>query len=651
VEREIAMSADTAPHANTAPEQPPPPVERNIVVFSDGTGQRGGVFFDEARTNVYKLYRATRVGPDSNIDPRAQIAFYDPGLGTQPAGQTAISWFRTVYNFLSQATGLGLTRNIIDCYSAIIRLWKPGDRIYLFGFSRGAYTVRCLASVICYCGIPTRDRNSQPLGRDEATTFRIASHAVKTIYQHVSSPRDAQFQPQRIALARRFREEYGSGDVSGPNEYPFFIGVFDTVAALSNQSSLAVVCSIYGAMLLFASWALGQYWGDFWHWLFWLVVSTIVVLIVLYIYTHLKFAFHLPGFRWWETVHLTTFRQKFYDNYLNTNVMYARHAISIDERRADFARVRWGNRANQFTKKGKIPRFEQIWFAGNHADIGGGYPEKESRLSDIALKWMVDATQALGDEKLIVYRDVLALHEDPGGMQHDETRSLAFRLAGKSDRDPVGDATLHPTVVQRFTLGEVQQFDVMAPYRPEALRRHRDVQHLYTNVPLPNTTCGQRIRESWKAKRRERRHKAREARMARAEARKAKAKARKAKANPRGDSKMHLDRVLSCAGLAAFLVGSATTLAICIYQLGAWLKTATWHSLPLETAVGWVRGFGQSWAGLQIVYEWLLALPLSLMVFLAGFFLFWWLGALSAAAYKRRAEAQGEQATPAQTQA
>jgi uncharacterized protein (DUF2235 family) len=139
---------------------------KNIVIFSDGTGQRGGVYFDEARTNIYKLYRATRVAPDSCIQPNEQVAFYDPGLGTQPAGGTAISrTWRAIYNFLSQATGLGITRNIIDCYAAIIQLWSPGDRIYLFGFSRGAYTVRCLATVICYCGIPSQAKNNLPLKR------------------------------------------------------------------------------------------------------------------------------------------------------------------------------------------------------------------------------------------------------------------------------------------------------------------------------------------------------------------------------------------------------------------------------------------------------------------------------------------------------
>ena len=104
-------------------DQAAPRIARNIVIFSDGTGQRGGLYFDEERTNVYKLYRATRVAPDSRIDPDAQMAFYDPGLGTlRDAGGRFEQFFRKIYKFVSQATGLGLTRNIIDCYAALIRL-------------------------------------------------------------------------------------------------------------------------------------------------------------------------------------------------------------------------------------------------------------------------------------------------------------------------------------------------------------------------------------------------------------------------------------------------------------------------------------------------------------------------------------------------
>ena len=159
---------------------------RNIVIFSDGTGQRGGVYFDEARTNIYKLYRAARCGPDSSIPPDRQLAFYDPGLGTRSTGSVLTSLGRTIYNYVSQATGLGITHNIIDCYTAIIQLWHPGDRIFLFGFSRGAYTVRCLATALCLSGIPTQECKDKPLKRDDASARKLATRAVKSVYQHVA---------------------------------------------------------------------------------------------------------------------------------------------------------------------------------------------------------------------------------------------------------------------------------------------------------------------------------------------------------------------------------------------------------------------------------------------------------------------------------
>ena len=110
------------------PFKMPPCTGRNILIFSDGTGQAGGLLPDEARSNVYKLYRATRCGPDTKIDPDRQLAFYDPGLGSKSAaGEIRIGFMRRLYNGLSSATGLGITHNIIDCYAALIYLWRPGD--------------------------------------------------------------------------------------------------------------------------------------------------------------------------------------------------------------------------------------------------------------------------------------------------------------------------------------------------------------------------------------------------------------------------------------------------------------------------------------------------------------------------------------------
>src|SRR5262249_40185895 len=101
--------------------------ENKCEIFSDGTGQAGGVTFDENRTNIYKLFRATRCGPDSSIDPAEQVAFYDPGLGSPRDNHFTFGWVgRKLYNLISQGTGFGITANIIDCYAALIRLWQPG---------------------------------------------------------------------------------------------------------------------------------------------------------------------------------------------------------------------------------------------------------------------------------------------------------------------------------------------------------------------------------------------------------------------------------------------------------------------------------------------------------------------------------------------
>jgi uncharacterized protein (DUF2235 family) len=174
---------------------------KNIIIFSDGTGQVGGLRPDERRSNVYKLYRATRCGPDTTIDPAEQMTYYDAGLGSMPPEGAffIIRAYRWLHNLFSLATGLGITTNIIDCYAAILSMWQPGDRIFVIGFSRGAYTVRCLAAVLSLCGVPTTMGDGKtPLRRDAKSVKKIASEAVKNVYQHVSS---INVRPSRFAFA------------------------------------------------------------------------------------------------------------------------------------------------------------------------------------------------------------------------------------------------------------------------------------------------------------------------------------------------------------------------------------------------------------------------------------------------------------------
>ncbi len=395
-----------------------------------------------------------------------------------PCPRAVVAW-QWVYNLVSQATGLGLTKNIIDCYAEIIRNWRPGDHIYIFGFSRGAYTARCVAAVVALCGVPTRMADGYPLRRDEASCRKIATHAVKEIYQHVSSPKDKKYAPQRLSLATRFREQFGSGSPDRPNVYPHFIGVFDTVAAVANIGSLILAGGLWLAAALGLSTVLYALTGGFLPWLGLIATLSLAASVVAYIKVNLKWATALPGYSFWDTLHLTGPRMRFLDQNLNPNVGWARHAIAIDEHRKDFDRVPWGVPADwRRVNKGEPEWFKQLWFAGCHSAIGGSYPEPEARLSDIALAWMVEEAVAVPDG-LIVDRSVLKLYPSAGGMQHDETRSGVFKYAKRFIRPLKEDAPLHPTVIERFALEGVLQHDVVSPYRPEGLKNHVEVKHFY----------------------------------------------------------------------------------------------------------------------------------------------------------------------------
>ncbi|MDK9696746.1 MAG: DUF2235 domain-containing protein [Siculibacillus sp.] len=452
---------------------------KNIVIFSDGTGQRSGERFEENRTNVYKLYRASKCGPDSSVDPNRQYAFYDPGIGTVPP---KYGFFGTVwaglYNLMCQATGLGLTKNIEDCYEAILRVYEPGDRIFLFGFSRGAYTVRCLAAVLHFCGVPRRI-NGEVLKKDAGTLRRLAREAVEDVYQHVSWERkgtnkEDRYIEQRRALAARFRSRCASTDA-----YPHFIGVFDTVATVWNSASLVVSIAMALTCVTIASAFLHLWFGSFVAWVVLLLVFAAGFAGIWYLKTHFKVAFGLEGHPWWTTAHLNPLHMRFYDKTLNTNVGWARHALAIDERRADFDRVPWGNVTElREVAAGQPDWLQQIWFAGNHADIGGGYPETQSRLSDAALAWMVNEATRIPDP-LVVDTTVLRLYPAPGGMQHDETKSWTFRFARKIDRRIPVDARLDVNVLPRFDLSTVLHLHEEKPYRPKSLRGHEKTRVYY----------------------------------------------------------------------------------------------------------------------------------------------------------------------------
>src|SRR5260370_12144246 len=116
---------------------------RSIVLCCDGTSNEYG----KTNTNVVRLYQMLVK------DPARQLAFYDPGLGTFSSQAALTPIAKWVTRVLGLAFGLGLTKNIEDGYVFLMNNWRPSDRVYIFGFSRGAYTARAIAAMVHKCGL------------------------------------------------------------------------------------------------------------------------------------------------------------------------------------------------------------------------------------------------------------------------------------------------------------------------------------------------------------------------------------------------------------------------------------------------------------------------------------------------------------------
>lgn len=126
---------------------------RNLVLCCDGTNNQ----FGQENTNVLRLVQALE------RDPVKQRIYYDPGVGTLPEPQLLTRVGKKLSEWWGLAFGRGLTANVSEAYSYLMDLWQPGDRVFLFGFSRGAYTVRVLAGLLhCLGLLPRGNQNLLP---------------------------------------------------------------------------------------------------------------------------------------------------------------------------------------------------------------------------------------------------------------------------------------------------------------------------------------------------------------------------------------------------------------------------------------------------------------------------------------------------------
>lgn len=192
----------------------------NIVVCSDGTGNAA----NKGRgTNVFKLYEAVDVNGHLN-DPSLvqQFAIYDDGVGTQKL---------KVLRLLAGAFGFGLARNVRQLYAEVARCYEEGANLYLFGFSRGAFTARTLAGFINKCGIV------DPAGLTSGQLSQVVSDEYRRYRKEDPALLERLTTPVTTGLLKLWRS--GTGMFRPKTKTPTFrsarirfIGVWDTVDAV-----------------------------------------------------------------------------------------------------------------------------------------------------------------------------------------------------------------------------------------------------------------------------------------------------------------------------------------------------------------------------------------------------------------------------------
>lgn len=176
---------------------------RNLVIFCDGTGNE---LKARANTNVVRLNAMTR-----NDD--GQLTFYIPGVGTRGASQALTPVGRAVTKTLGLAFGYGVKQNVVDGYVFLMRNWRPGDRIFLLGFSRGAYTVRALAGMLRVVGLLRPEQEN------------LVPYAMKLFWK--PHGKDIDWDHVKLLTAQFSRPEFPKW------AWPVaFVGVWDTVKAI-----------------------------------------------------------------------------------------------------------------------------------------------------------------------------------------------------------------------------------------------------------------------------------------------------------------------------------------------------------------------------------------------------------------------------------
>lgn len=309
------------------------PMAKNIILCSDGTGNSGG---KGNGTNVWRVFTSLELqeGKDPSQNEPEQVAFYDDGVGTESL---------RILRLFGGAFGWGLKRNVKQLYTHLVKNYSPGDHIYMFGFSRGAFTIRTLAAMVTACGILDYAKFPDESALQEAIDECYTSY--RTGYKAwLSSP---WFSLEEVLGKRRkdmneIRQSQGvvctheDFDVQDYTHIPEelwsvlseerripirFVGLWDTVDAVGFP--------VAGV-------------ADFWN--------------------KCIFCFKFPNYTISQWINKVC------------------HALAVDDERKTFHPL-------MVSEKGEPEdRIEQVWFAGMHSNVGGGYPKQG--LAHISLNWM-----------------------------------------------------------------------------------------------------------------------------------------------------------------------------------------------------------------------------------------------------------------------
>ncbi len=342
---------------------------KRLIVCMDGTWNKKDQREDgiPVPTNVAIVYNTVKGLADDGIE---QQRYYHSGAGTEK---------NIVDKITGGAVGADIDRHIRNAYRWLSSHYEKGDEIYLFGFSRGAYSARSLAGMIYRCGLLKKRSDTQ---EDEDRLWRDVKRVYNECYR----------EERKVKFSDLLYHEESVIETGGETVEAIpirFIGVWDTVGALGVPDRMAIANLLDDPS---------------------------------------EYSYH--------------------DMKLESNVETARHALALDEMRSSFSPVLWRDiEDNKHVDKRDV---KEIWFAGVHSDIGGGYPQSE--LSDIALKWMIDEASRCGLE---FETDRLSqIKPNPTGIIHDSRTGL-FKILPYTPRNtpPVTkesiDSGIHSSVIDR----------------------------------------------------------------------------------------------------------------------------------------------------------------------------------------------------------